>query len=222
MSTSAAAKAKLVMELRSKGIRDMRVLEALEITPREKFVSGPFVDQAYLDQSLPISCGQTISQPYIVAYMTEQLKLNDRSKVLEIGTGSGYQSAVLSKLCRRVYTIERYRTLSIQARELFETLAMRNITTLVGDGYKGWPQQAPFDHIIVTAAAPDVPQALADQLSENGIMIIPVNEGRGSQALLKVVRDADSFAEEKLMTVRFVPMVEGIAREMKTKPTKGK
>jgi len=206
------------MDLRAKGIRDLRVLEAIETTPRELFVSGPFVDQAYLDQSLPISCGQTISQPYIVAFMTEQLRLNERSKVLEIGTGSGYQSAVLSKLCRRVYTIERYRTLSVQARALFEKLKLRNITTLVGDGYKGWPQQAPFDHIIVTAAAPDVPQALADQLSENGIMIIPVDEiglegSRGNQVLLKVERDGDSFKETKLMTVRFVPMVEGVARE---------
>ena len=218
MSANPTATAKLIMDLRAKGIRDLRVLEAIETTPRELFVSGPFVDQAYLDQSLPISCGQTISQPYIVAFMTEQLRLNERSKVLEIGTGSGYQSAVLSKLCRRVYTIERYRTLSVQARALFEKLKLRNITTLVGDGYKGWPQQAPFDHIIVTAAAPDVPQALADQLSENGIMIIPVDEiglegSRGNQVLLKVERDGDSFKETKLMTVRFVPMVEGVARE---------
>lgn len=218
MPANPTATAKLIMDLRAKGIRDLRVLEAIETTPRELFVSGPFVDQAYLDQSLPISCGQTISQPYIVAFMTEQLRLNERSKVLEIGTGSGYQSAVLSKLCRRVYTIERYRTLSVQARALFEKLKLRNITTLVGDGYKGWPQQAPFDHIIVTAAAPDVPQALADQLSENGIMIIPVDEiglegSRGNQVLLKVERDGDSFKETKLMTVRFVPMVEGVARE---------
>ncbi|HFC05435.1 MAG TPA: protein-L-isoaspartate(D-aspartate) O-methyltransferase [Rhizobiales bacterium] len=211
--TSGTAKAKLVMDLRAKGIRDMRVLEALETTPRELFVSDPFVDQAYLDQSLPISCGQTISQPFIVAFMTEQLGLGERAKVLEIGTGSGYQSAVLSKLCRRVYTIERYRTLSMQAQTIFEKLALRNITTLVGDGYRGWPQQAPFDHIIVTAAAPDIPQALADQLSESGVMVIPVNEGRNHQALLKVERDGDSFKEEKLMSVRFVPMVAGIARE---------
>jgi len=215
MAISAAAKARLVMDLRAKGIRDMRVLEALEITPREEFVLQPFVDQAYLDQSLPIACGQTISQPFIVAYMTEQLKLNDRSKVLEIGTGSGYQSAVLSRLCRRVYTVERFRTLSIEARDRFEKLALRNITTLVGDGFKGWPQQAPFDHIIVTAAAPDVPQLVADQLSKDGILIVPVDEGRGNQALLQVVRDGDSFAETKLMSVRFVPMLQGIARERK-------
>lgn len=215
MTTGAAAKAKLVMDLRAKGIRDMRVLEALEITPREAFIPPTFVDQAYLDQSLPISCGQTISQPYIVAYMTEQLRLNKRSKVLEIGTGSGYQSAVLSKLCRRVYTIERFRTLSIDARALFEKLVLRNITTLVGDGFKGWPQQAPFGHIIVTAAAPQVPRTLADQLSETGVMIIPVDERNGNQALLKVERNGDNFTETKLMTVRFVPMLEGIARERK-------
>ncbi len=212
MNTGPAAKAKLVMDLRAKGIRDMAVLEALEVTPRELFVADPFVDQAYLDQSLPIACGQTISQPYIVAFMTEQLNLNSRSKVLEIGTGSGYQCAVLSKLCRRVYTIERYRTLSIKARALFENLALRNITTLVGDGYNGWPQQAPFDHIIVTAAAPEVPQALSDQLSDNGVLVVPVNEGGGNQALLRVVRNGDSFTETKLLTVRFVPMVKGIAR----------
>jgi len=217
-AASPATKAKLIMELRARGIRDVRVLEAIETTPRELFVSKPFTDQAYLDQSLPISCGQTISQPFIVAYMTEQLKLNDRSKVLEIGTGSGYQTAILSKLCRRVYTIERYRTLSVQAQAKFEVLALRNITTLVGDGYKGWPQQAPFDHIIVTAAAPDVPQTLADQLSETGIMIIPVDDissgpSRGNQLLLKVERDGDSFKETTLMAVRFVPMVSGIAKE---------
>jgi len=218
MPASPASKAKLIMDLRARGIRDIRVLEAIETTPRELFVSKPFEDQAYLDQSLPISCGQTISQPYIVAYMTEQLKINERAKVLEIGTGSGYQTAILSKLCRRVYTIERYRTLSVQAQALFEKLALRNITTLIGDGYKGWPQQAPFDHIIVTAAAPDVPQALADQLSDTGIMIIPVDDintgsSRGNQLLLKVERDGDSFKETTLMAVRFVPMISGIAKE---------
>jgi len=218
MTTNPTAKVKLVMDLRAKGIRDVRVLEALETTPREEFVSKPFLDQAYEDQALPISCGQTISQPYIVAFMTEQLKVKERSKVLEIGTGSGYQTAILSKLCRRVYTIERYRTLSMQAQARFEKLALRNITTLVGDGYKGWPQQAPFDHIIVTAAAPEVPQALADQLSETGIMIIPVEEDvtgsrPGNQVLLKVERDGDSFKETVLLRVRFVPLVKGIARE---------
>lgn len=213
MPAGDATKAKLVMDLRAKGIRDMRVLEALETTPRDVFVSDSFADQAYLDQSLPIACGQTISQPFVVAFMTEQLGLDDRSIVLEIGTGSGYQAAVLSKLCRRVFTIERYRTLSKQAQARFEKLRLRNITALIADGYKGWPQQAPFHHIIVTAAAPEVPEILASQLSDGGVMIVPVDEGRGNQALLRVERHGDNFRQSKLLTVRFVPMVEGIARE---------
>jgi protein-L-isoaspartate(D-aspartate) O-methyltransferase len=206
-------KAQLVMELRAKGIRDVRVLEALETTPREAFVAEPFTDQAYADQSLPISCGQTISQPFIVATMTQALDLSDRAKVLEIGTGSGYQAAVLSKLCRRVYTIERFRTLSNLAANVFKTLRISNITTLVGDGNKGWPGQAPFKHIIVTAAAPTIPETLLEQLDEGGVMVIPVDEGRGSQALLKIIREGDDFKETRLMSVRFVPLLEGIARE---------
>lgn len=211
--TSASTKAQLVMELRNRGIRDMLVLEALETTPREEFVDKNFADQAYMDQSLPINCGQTISQPYIVALMTEQLGLNPRSKVLEIGTGSGYQAAILSKLCRRVYSIERFRSLSVVAQARFEKLGIRNITTLVGDGYKGWPQQAPFEHIIVTAAAPQVPEALLDQLAIGGVMIIPVEESGGNQALLKIEHGRDGFNEKRLLSVRFVPMLEGIARQ---------
>lgn len=212
MEIGATSKAKLVMDLRAKGIRDVKVLEALETTPREKFVPKSFVDQAYLDQALPISCGQTISQPYIVAFMTEHLEVGDRSKVLEVGTGSGYQTAVLSKLCRRVYTIERFRTLSKQAQALFEKLTLRNITTLVGDGHKGWPQQAPFDRIIVTAAAREVPASLVDQLSEQGTLIIPVETSKAKQVLLKIQRDGDNFKEQILLDVKFVPMVEGVVR----------
>ena len=207
------AKVKLIMDLRARGIRSTSVLEAIETTPRELFVAEPFVDQAYADQSLPISCGQTISQPYIVAYMTEQLGLTDRSLVLEVGTGSGYQAAVLSKMCRRVFTLERYRTLSTKARQLFEELALRNITTIIGDGFKGWPQQAPFDHIIVTASPKQVPQALVDQLAPDGVMIIPLDQGRGKQALFKITKSNDGFTQEKLIDVRFVPMLEGLARE---------
>ncbi len=203
------------MDLRARGIRSTAVLEAIETTPREKFVSEPFFDQAYADQSLPISCGQTISQPYIVAYMTEQLGLNDRSLVLEVGTGSGYQAAVLSKLCRRVFTLERYRTLSMKARHLFEELSLRNITTIIGDGFKGWPQQAPFDHIIVTASPTKVPKDLVEQLALGGVMIIPLNQGRGKQALFKITRTQNGFEQEKLIDVRFVPMLEGLARERK-------
>lgn len=211
--TNASTRAQLVMELRNRGIRDMRVLEALETTPREEFVDASFSDQAYMDQSLPISCGQTISQPYIVALMTEQLELTERSKVLEVGTGSGYQAAILAKLCRRVYTVERFRSLSIAAKTRFDKLSIRNITTMVGDGYKGWPQQAPFEHIIVTAAAPQVPEALLDQLAVGGIMVIPVDEDGGGQALLKIVHQPEGFQEKRLLSVRFVPMLGGIARE---------
>jgi len=212
------AKVKLIMDLRARGIRSTSVLEAIETTPREKFVADPFVDQAYADQSLPISCGQTISQPYIVAYMTEQLNLNDRSLVLEVGTGSGYQAAVLSKMCRRVFTLERYRTLSMKARHLFEELSLRNITTIIGDGFKGWPQQAPFDHIIVTASPRKVPTALIDQLAVGGVMIIPLNQGLSNQALYKVTKTENGFEQQKLIDVRFVPMLEGLARE-KQNPT---
>ena len=214
------AKVKLIMDLRARGIRSTSVLEAIETTPREKFVAEPFTDQAYADQSLPISCGQTISQPYIVAYMTEQLNLNDRSLVLEVGTGSGYQAAVLSKMCRRVFTLERYRTLSMKARQLFEELSLRNITTIIGDGFKGWPQQAPFDHIIVTASPRKVPTALVEQLAIGGIMIIPLNQGLSNQALFKVTKTETGFEQEKLIDVRFVPMLEGLARE-KQNPTSG-
>ncbi len=148
------AKIELIMALRRQGIRDKRVLSAVERIPREKFINASFRKQAYEDHALPIECGQTISQPYVVAYMTEQLHVGDRMKVLEVGTGSGYQAAVLAKLCRRVYTIERYRTLLRDAIRRFEELRLHNITAKVGDGAEGWPEQAPFDRIIVTAAAP--------------------------------------------------------------------
>jgi len=206
-------KIELIMALRNQGIRDQAILEAIERTPREMFLGPSFQPMAYADQALPIACGQTISQPYVVAFMTDRLKLNDRSKVLEIGTGSGYQTAILSPLCRRVYTIERYRTLAKEAEERFKTLGLANITQMVGDGYKGWPKQAPFDRIIVTAAAKDVPKALADQLAIGGIMIIPLEEGPLNQELVRITRDEQGFAQERLLPVRFVPLVEGVARE---------
>src|SRR3954471_8744634 len=162
------------MSLRNQGIRDIRVLEAIECTPRELFLEGPFVNQAYADQALPISCGQTISQPFIVAFMTDRLKVDSRRKVLEVGTGSGCQAAILSRLCRRVYTIERYRPLAKAAGERFQALGLSNITQMVGDGMKGWPKQAPFDRIIVTAAATDMPEALVQQLAIGGVMILPL------------------------------------------------
>jgi len=202
------------MSLRNHGIRDIRLLEAIERVPRELFVEETFKDQSYADQALPISCGQTISQPYVVAFMTDRLKLEPRHKVLEIGTGSGYQAAILSHLCRRVYTIERYRTLARQAEERFKALKINNITQLVADGNKGWPQQAPFDRIIVTAAAKELPKALVEQLAEGGIMIIPLEKSPGDQELCRVTKTAEGFDSEALLAVRFVPLMPGIAKEL--------
>jgi protein-L-isoaspartate(D-aspartate) O-methyltransferase len=209
------AKIELIMTLRRQGIRDKRVLNAIERIPRETFINTSFRKQAYEDHALPIECGQTISQPFVVAYMTEQLQVNDRTKVLEVGTGSGYQAAVLSKLCRRVYTVERYRTLLRDAVKRFEELHLHNITAKVADGAEGWPEQAPFDRIIVTAAAPAVPQKLVAQLKVGGIMIVPVGAagGRGEQNLVRIERTEEGVKRDELMPVRFVPLVEGVARE---------
>lgn len=206
-------KIELIMALRNQGIRDQAILEAMERIPREMFLGPAFQPLAYADQALPIACGQTISQPYVVAFMTERLKLDNRCKVLEIGTGSGYQTAILSRLCRRVYTIERYRSLALEAGERFRELGLSNVTQMVGDGYKGWPNQVPFDRIIVTAAAKEVPPALADQLAVGGIMILPLEEVPMSQDLVRITRTEQGYVEEKLLPVRFVPLVEGVARE---------
>jgi protein-L-isoaspartate(D-aspartate) O-methyltransferase len=213
MNLSDPRKIQLLMSLRNQGVRDMAVLEAIEKTPRELFVEKPFADQSYADSALPIACGQTISQPYIVALMTDRLNLNKRCKVLEIGTGSGYQTAILAPLCRRVYTIERYRTLSLAAQERFKQLKLSNITPLVADGSKGWPSQAPFDRIIVTAAAKEMPRVLCDQLAVGGIMVVPIEERAGVQNLIRVTRTEAGFETENLLPVRFVPLVEGLARE---------
>lgn len=207
-------KIELIMSLRSQGIRDTRVLEAIETVPRELFVPEAFQDMTWSDQALPIECGQTLSQPFIVAFMTDKLKVGDRTKVLEIGTGSGYQSAILAQLCRRVYTLERYRTLLKSAEERFRTLRLANVTTVLADGTKGWPQQAPFDRIIVTAAAPQLPRKLIEQLAVGGILIVPVEVTPGKQEILRITRTADDFKRESLLPVRFVPLVEGIARGM--------
>ncbi len=210
-----AGKIRLVMALRRQGIRDANVLGAIERVARQNFIAGAFQDQAYDDHALPIECGQTISQPYIVAFMTEKLEVSDRMKVLEIGTGSGYQAAVLAQLCRRVYTIERYRTLLDDAVKRFVILGYHNVTAMVGDGAKGWPEQAPFDRIIVTAAAPEIPLELANQLKVGGIMVVPVdvNGGRDGQQLVRLTRTQDGINREDLLPVRFVPLVEGVARE---------
>ncbi|HSH63591.1 MAG: protein-L-isoaspartate(D-aspartate) O-methyltransferase [Methylibium sp.] len=199
----------LILQLRRRGIRDTRVLRAIEFVPRELFVDEAFTEHAYQDIALPIECGQTISQPYVVAYMTEKLALDERHKVLEIGTGSGYQAAVLSHLCRRVYTIERWRELQKAAERRFARLGITNITTIIGDGRLGWPPQAPFDRIIVTAAAPEAPQALVDQLKVGGRMIIPLGENRDAQQLVQIDKTEAGVTETPLLAVRFVPLVHG-------------
>jgi protein-L-isoaspartate(D-aspartate) O-methyltransferase len=206
-------KIELIMKLRNQGVRDVRVLEAMERIPREVFLPESFAHHAYADRAMPIACGQTISQPFIVAFMTDRLKVSKRMKVLEIGTGTGYQAAILSLICRRVYTIERYRTLMTDAVERFRQLHLENITSMIGDGSKGWPAQAPFERIIVTAAAPEAPKTLLDQLAPGGIMIVPVDAGWGGQELLRISRTAKGLETEKLLDVRFVPLVAGVARD---------
>lgn len=203
----------LIMSLRNAGIRDTRVLAAIERVPREAFVDDAQRAHAYADRALPIDCGQTISQPYIVAYMTEALGLDSHMKVLEIGTGSGYQAAVLAQLCRRVYTIERYRTLLHAAEARFKMLRLDNVTAMVGDGRKGWGAQAPFDRIIVTAAATERPDALIDQLAIGGILLAPVGTASG-QHLFRYVRTGSAFSEERLLPVRFVPLLAGVAKQL--------
>jgi protein-L-isoaspartate(D-aspartate) O-methyltransferase len=199
----------LIMQLRRRGIRDTRVLRAIERVPRELFVDEAFADHAYQDIALPIECGQTISQPFVVAFMTERLELDPRHKVLEIGTGSGYQAAVLSHLCRRVYTVERWRELQKAAEQRLAKLKINNVTTIIGDGWLGWPPQAPFDRIIVTAAALDAPAALLDQLKEGGRMIIPLGETRDAQSLVQIDKTEEGLLETPLLPVRFVPLVHG-------------
>lgn len=194
------------------GIADTAVLSALEKVPREAFVPAAMMDQAYEDIALPIGRGQTISQPLVVAAMTQALALNDREKVLEIGTGSGYQTCILAQLCRRVYSIERHKPLLIQAERMFDALKMRNITAIAGDGMKGWPDQAPFDKVICTAAAQGgPPQPLLDQLKIGGALIIPVAEGE-RQILRRYQKESDdTFAVSDMMDVRFVPLLPDLA-----------
>lgn len=202
----------LIMQLRRRGIRDANVLRAIEKVPRDVFVDEAFIDHAYQDIALPIECGQTISQPFVVAFMTERLALKPTHKVLEIGTGSGYQSAVLSHLCRRVYTVERWRELQKAAEQRLAQLKITNVTTIIGDGWLGWPPQAPFDRIIVTAAALDAPAALLDQLKQDGRMIIPLGETRDSQQLVQIDKTDEGLVETPLLPVRFVPLVHGRVR----------
>jgi protein-L-isoaspartate(D-aspartate) O-methyltransferase len=203
-----------LLTLRRRGIGDAAVLRAMEEVPREYFVGPELTDAAYYDQALPIACGQTISQPYVVAYMTEQLGIHPHDRVLEIGTGSGYQAAVLAKLAREVVTIERYRTLAETARKRFDQLGIRNIEVLTGDGLLGAPNHAPFQRIIVTAAAEEIPQTLLDQLLPGGVMVLPLGPHGGPQQLVKLTKTEEGLKREDLILVRFVPLLHGKAREL--------
>ncbi|WP_144300286.1 protein-L-isoaspartate(D-aspartate) O-methyltransferase [Elioraea rosea] len=211
-----ASRIRLILGLRRAGITDASVLAAIESVPRERFIPETFRDQAWEDIALPIGLGQTISQPRVVATMTEALKVSKRHRVLEIGTGSGYQAAVLARLCRRLYTIERHPALLERAEGILKELGLTNIVARAGDGMAGWPELAPFDRIIVTAAPKEAPQALLDQLSpDGGIMVIPMGRTADSQHLWRLTRNGEEIAREKLMAVRFVPLLPGVADDTK-------
>lgn len=213
MTDAAERKMQFLYTLRSKGVTDSRVLTAMEKIDRGPFIKGLFADRAYEDMPLPIACGQTISQPSIVGLMTQALQISARDTVLEVGTGSGYQAAILSHLARRVYTVDRHRRLVREARVIFETLALSNITAFTADGSHGLPEQAPFDRILVTAAAEDPPGPLLAQLKIGGIMVLPVGQSDTVQSLIRVTRHESGFDYDELRPVRFVPLVEGLGRD---------
>ncbi len=204
---------RFIYAIRSRGVTDDRVLKAMERIDRGAFVRGIFAERALEDMPLPIACGQTISQPSMVGLMTQALELTGREKVLEIGTGSGYQAAILSLLARRVYTLERHRRLVRAAREVFARLDLTNIIAITADGSHGLPEQAPFDRIIVTAAAEDPPGPLLAQLRTGGTMVVPVGQSDAVQSLIRVRRTETGLDYEELRTVRFVPLVEGLGQE---------
>ena len=201
-------KARLIMTLRGMGVVEADVLSAMERVPRELFVPTALSQHAYENASLPIALEQTISQPYIVARMTAALELTGRERVLEIGTGSGYQAAILSFLCRRVYSIERLRPLLVEAENRFRKLRITNVTSRFGDGAKGWPEGAPFDRVILTCAPPEIPATLLNQLKTGGIMVAPEGRDR-EQSLVVIRRREEGFERRELLPVRFVPLVEG-------------
>lgn len=213
MIEDAERQMRFILNVRSRGVTDARVLSAMERIDRGRFIRGTFEDRAYDDTPLPISCGQTISQPSVVGLMTQALDVQPRHKVLEVGTGSGYQAAVLSLLVRRVYTIDRHRRLVDAAEFVFHELGLNNITALVGDGSHGLPAQAPFDRILVTAAAEDPPGPLLAQLAVGGIMVLPVGQSDQVQQLVKVSRIEDGFEYEAIRPVRFVPLIEGVGHD---------
>ncbi len=204
---------RLVMELRASGITDTQVLAAIERVPREYFMPAQFRDQAYENTALPIGHGQTLSQPTVVALMSQALDLKPRMKVLEIGTGSGYQTAILAKLCRRVYTIERHKPLLVEAEARLRKQRIHNVTAQLGDGWRGWPEQAPFERILVTAAPPEIPEALLRQLAPDGIMVLPVGSEKRTQRLVRITMTPQGYVTENIAPVRFVPMVEGLPAE---------
>jgi protein-L-isoaspartate(D-aspartate) O-methyltransferase len=203
-------KANLIMQLRSQSITDKSILSAVEKVPREKFVPESLRQHAYENVSLPIAGNQTISQPYVVARMTQELALKQSDRVLEIGTGSGYQTAILSFLARRIYTVERIRPLLVSAENQLKALKISNVLFRHADGHLGWPEAAPFEKIIVTCQIKNIPETLKAQLKDGGILVAPVGEA-GKEILLKVTRNGDQFKMEELMAVRFVPMVAGTA-----------
>jgi len=203
-----------LLALRRRGISEPAVLRAMDEVPREHFVDSPFAESAYADQALPIACGQTISQPYVVAYMTEQLGVQADHRVLEVGTGSGYQAAILSRLAREVVSVERYRTLAEAARARLATLGYANVEVRLGDGLAGVAERAPFDRIMVTAAAEVIPDALVEQLAPSGVMVLPLGPHSGPQQLVKVVKGEQGINQEDLIGVRFVPLLPGQAREL--------
>jgi protein-L-isoaspartate(D-aspartate) O-methyltransferase len=203
-----------VLDLRRHGIMDAAVLRAMEEVPREDFVMPGQARSAYSDRAMPIPCGQSISQPYVVAYMTEQLKVEPHHHVLEIGTGSGYQAAVLSRLAAKVTSIERYRTLADSARARLAALGCGNVEVIIGDGIDGAPELAPFDRIMVTAAAADVPPALTDQLAEDGVMVLPLGPQHLHQMLVRLTRTSTGIERSDLIGVRFVPLLPGMAQEL--------
>ena len=201
---------KLILELTKNGINDLRVLKCIEEIPRSIFIENSIKSKSNLNIALPIGCGQTISQPFVVAFMSQSLNLNKKIRVLEIGTGSGYQTSILSKLVRFVYTIERYETLKKIAERKFKDLGFKNIFCKHADGGLGWKDQAPFDRIIVTASAPEIPITLLKQLNNNGIMIIPIGEDNNDQILTLVRKNNEGYVfKSSLMKVRFVPLLEG-------------
>ncbi|WP_300550867.1 protein-L-isoaspartate(D-aspartate) O-methyltransferase [Roseovarius sp.] len=209
----AERKMQFLFALRSKGVTDARVLTAMEKVDRGPFIRGYFAERAYEDMPLPIACGQTISQPSVVGLMTQALRVTNRDKVLEVGTGSGYQAAILSLLARRVYTVDRHKRLVQDASEIFRALDLTNIIALTADGSFGLPDQAPFDRIIVTAAAEDPPGPLLAQLKIGGIMVVPVGQSDAVQRLIRVTRLESGFDYDELRPVRFVPLVEGLGRD---------